>query len=83
MGLATAGDPPGCPSAHPPLRLGRCQWRRSVARRNARRCGWPAVEAVNTSAVALVTIAAGPANDPGPQARRTALRTAGDGGARG
>ena len=46
---------------------------------------WAAVEAVNTSAVVLATVAAGPAHGPGPQAarrRRAALRAAGGGGAR-
>ena len=31
---------------------------------------WAAVEAVNTSAVVLATVAAGPAHGPGPQAAR-------------
>ena len=44
---------------------------------------WAAMEAVNTaSAVALVSVAPGPAHCPGSQARRAALRAAGGGGAR-
>ena len=71
MGLATAGDALGCPSVHSPLRLGRGASRgdasRVHCRRNTRRGGWPAVEAVNTGtlAVALVKVAAGPAHGPG------------------
>ena len=90
MGLATAGDAPGCHAVHPPLRLGRGASGGEACSRNARRGGWPgvgraAVEAVNTSAVVLATVAAGPAHGPGPQAarrRRAALRAAGGGGAR-
>jgi hypothetical protein len=55
-----------------------CAWGkvRSVARHNARR--WQAKEAVNTSAVVLITVAAGQANGPStsrcPADRRVAVQ---------
>ena len=63
----------------PPLRRGASGGEacRVHCRRNAR-CGWPVVEAVNTgtSAIALVTVAAGPAHGRAPSTSQGSGRRA-------
>jgi hypothetical protein len=79
MGLATAGDAPGCPSAHPRLRLGRgaCgggAWldtTRGAADGQRRRLSTPR----HLSRLQRARLTA--------QAHRSALLTAGGGAARG